>query len=323
VAQRAAISGWLYPSRYRHTLGLTAPVPARLSVLDTADAAGSILHVINPDQQVGELHLAPALATHDAVAIHLDGQGRITPASLRPDPAGWRIPLDPRHFSTCLIASRAKGERALLSSISRELTPAGVSARLYLANLGRETVEVGIEGRASEGSTPFVRQQSVAPGSVAALEIPLGNNAFGDPQAEVILRWNGHERRLAQTLLPLSDWTPDRPPVEMGPSDEAVRFHHTHLHLTPGRYEISFDYRATPGTAKLCQATVWIERAGSQIAREVISFSKEDGWRKARKTFTVPEDAFSTSLYLYNAGSTRTLTVRDVTLTPLPPETSP
>jgi len=85
------------------------------------------------------------------------------------------------------------------------------------------------------------------------------------------------------------------------------------LHLHSGEaYRYRIEYYRTEGESELSLALVNYHLLDESGDRHAIPLPAENKWAVAEGAFTVPGQAFSAALYLYNWRSTRTLWVRDI-----------
>lgn len=321
---REAIRNWLYPAAFRHTLGLEAPVPARIFRLDEAERSGVVMTVVNDENTSGKITYVPEDDFSPKHAFLVRTNGVIEPWTFDWDGAVLTTPVPDTEFGTILFVESARGlEDALITYVPNKHDPEA-KGQLYLANPGETPLRLRIDEKSPTAGASGSKEVSVPPGQVTVLEVTPWKDEIGGLYEARIVSDSG-QRELKRHFFPLFD----KPAFESRFNDsethefhsfkiepgQGVNYRSFNLHLQPGEtYRYRIEYFKTPGESRISQATVSYHLLNEKSDQFRIPLPVENRWAVAEGEFTVPKNAFSAALYLHNWDSTRTLWIRDITI---------
>ncbi len=320
---REALRHWLYPAAFRHTLGLEAPVPARVFRMDEPDRSAVLLTVLNDEQVEGRITYLPEDDFSPEYGFLVRTNGTIEAWPFTWNGVFLETAIPDTAFGTLLFVEKANGlEDCLITYISDAHKP-DTKGQLYLANPGATELRLRVEGNPQKGKTPEVRDVVVPAGEVTVLEVTPGQDDISGIYTARISDGSG-ERTLKRRFFPLFDQkdfanrlndteTYSFPTFRLGPGEEA-NHESFGIHLQPGEtYRYRIEYFKTAGESQISSASLNFHLLDEKPDRNHIPIPVENAWAVAEGEIQVPENAFSSSLFVYNWRSTRDLWIRSIT----------
>jgi len=331
VEARARIREWLNRGRFMHTLGLESPVPARLFIRRDAGARGAIATFLNRDGVRGTARLDLWRVGNVQRAVGIDGNGGTFVVPLTRERDKVAFPVSIAHISAVVMAEDVDVAHGVLGGIRLNREEKQWTVAVTVANLTGATIRGTIALRdfgpfKAPAKTPAF---SCSAGEVARLVLPVdasaGRGKFVRLSADVMV----NDRPVAHVETSSFPCFEDPSFEETGNDDreayagaKSLRLDPTKgpsrrrfdLYLKPARrYRLSLMYKRTACADRGNFARIFEHRQKTTIVPlATLRFTKEDEWARSSAEFVTAPRFLSTSLYIYNNTSRRTVWIDDV-----------